>query len=186
VEITTILRRLREGEEAAGGELFERLHPELRAMAARLFRSQRPGHTLQPTALLNEAYLKIATPGVGAFADRAHFLAVAARAMRQILVNHARERAAAKRGGGRDRRRVTLSGAAVSGEGRILDVLVVDDALEALGRLDERQARIAEMRCFGGLTNREVAASLGVSLRTVELDWRMAKTTLARLLEADA
>ena len=182
MEVTTILKRLRDGEDAAGGELFERLYPELRAMAARLFRSQRAGHTLQPTALLNEAYLKIVRPGGGDFADRAHFLAVAARAMRQILVNHARDRSAAKRGGDVDRRRVTLSGEAAPGSDRALDVLVVDDALTALRELDERQAKIAELRCFGGLTNREVAEALGVSLRTVELDWRMAKSFLARHL----
>ncbi len=185
MEITTILDRLSAGDAGAGNELFEQLYPELRDMAARLFRSQRANHTLQPTALLNEAYLKIARPGVVAFADRAHFMAVAARAMRQVLVNHARDRSAGKRGGGVDRRRVTLSGAAAPGSDRALDVLVVDDALGELLRLDERQGRIAELRCFGGLTNREVAEVLGVSLRTVELDWRMAKGWLAGRLGDD-
>jgi RNA polymerase sigma factor (TIGR02999 family) len=184
MEVTTILERLREGDAQAGGELFDRLYPELRAMASRLFRSQKPSHTLQPTAVLHEAYLKMAGAGEkgAAWQDRAHFLAVAARAMRQVLVNHARDGSAKKRGGGVDRRRVTLSDAVAPGGDRGVEILAIDDALAELARLDERQARIAELRCFGGLTNRETAEALGVSLRTVELDWRMAKGWLARRL----
>jgi RNA polymerase sigma factor (TIGR02999 family) len=183
MEVTTILERLREGDDGASGELFDQLYPELRAMASRLFRSQRSSHTLQPTALLHEAYLKMAGPGDrAAWQDRAHFLAVAARAMRQVLVNHARDRSAQKRGGGLDRRRVTLSDAVAPGSDRAVEVLAIDDALSELAALDERQARIAELRCFGGLTNREVAEAVGVSLRTVELDWKMAKGWLAQRL----
>ena len=128
---------------------FEDLYRELHQMAGRLFRSQRAGHTLQATALVHEAYLKMASRE-GAWNDRTHFLATAARAMRQILVNHARDRGAAKRGGGVDRQRVTLAGVPLRDGAPDLDVLSLNEALEALARLDARQARVAELRTFGG------------------------------------
>jgi RNA polymerase sigma factor (TIGR02999 family) len=164
--------------------MFGMLYQELRGMAGGIFRSQKANHTLQPTALVNEAFLKMIRPAKGPapWQDRAHFLAVAARAMRQILVNHARDRSAKKRGGGEDRRRMTLAEVAVPGLAKDLDVLAVDEALTALRELDEEQAKIAELRFFAGLTNREVAEALGRSLRTVELEWKMAKAWLAERL----
>ncbi|MHC4930721.1 MAG: ECF-type sigma factor [Planctomycetota bacterium] len=179
--IAALLHRLREGEEQASGELFSLMYAELRALASSLFRSQRASHTLQPTAVVHEAFMKMVkapTP----WEDRAHFFAVAARAMRQILVNHARDRSALKRGGGFAGERVTLSEAADGAPGRELDVLAAHEALEELAQLDERQARIAELRFFAGLNNPEVAEVLGLGLRTVELDWKMAKDWLAKRL----
>jgi RNA polymerase sigma-70 factor (ECF subfamily) len=179
--VTMMLGRAREGDAAAAGDLFNLLYGELRGMAGGLFRSQRRNHTLQPTALVNEAFVKIIRPEKGPtpWEDRTHFLSVAARAMRQILVNHARDKAALKRGGGLDAKRVTLSDAAMPGSDRQVDVLTVEEALQNLAVLDEEQARIAELKFFGGLTNREVAEVIGRSLRTVEMQWRMAKTWLA-------
>jgi RNA polymerase sigma factor (TIGR02999 family) len=183
-DVTVILERVRGGDSDAAGELFTLLYGELRGLAGNLFRSQQAKHTLQPTALVHEAFLKIMKPadGPSPWQDRAHFLAVAARAMRQILVNHARDRSAKKRGGGIDARRLTLAGVAVPAPGNEVEVLAVDEALEELKRLDEAQAKIAELRFFGGLTNREVAEVLGRSLRTIELEWSMAKRWLASRL----
>ncbi|MHC4849124.1 MAG: ECF-type sigma factor, partial [Planctomycetota bacterium] len=126
------------------------------------------------------AYIKMMKPGA-AWEDRAHFCSVAAKAMRQILVNHARDGAALKRGGGAVGRSITVADAVDEGGGE-LDILALHEALEDLAQLDERQAKIAELRFFGGLPNKEVAEVLGVSLRTVELDWSMAKGWLASRL----
>jgi RNA polymerase sigma-70 factor (ECF subfamily) len=184
-DVSDLLQRMRAGDADAAGALFTALQGELRALARGLFRSQRAGHTLQPTALVNEAFLKMLgregepTP----WQDKAHFFAVAATAMRQILVNHARDRAALKRGGGgRDARRVTLSDVPFAAGGGAADVLDVEEALAALERVDPEQARIVELRFFGGLTNPEIAELLGRSLRAVELEWRLAKTWLASKL----
>lgn len=176
-----LLARVRAGDAAAVAELFDVFRDELRRLAGAVFRSQRGAHTLQPTALVNEAFLKIAGRGaVTPWHDKAHFFAVAATAMRQILVNHARERAAQKRGGG-EARRVTLSGLDVSGAGvatQVVDVLSVEEALAALERVAPEQARIVEMRFFGGLTNPQIAEVLGRPLRTVELQWQLARRWL--------
>jgi RNA polymerase sigma-70 factor (ECF subfamily) len=178
-ECTVLLGRLRDGDEGAAEPLFGLLYGELHRLAGAIFRSQRASHTLQPTALVNEAYLKMIRPNAE-WQDRAHFCGVAAKAMRQILINHARDRGALKRGGGAPVRSLTISDAVEArGGGRELDILALNEALEALADLDARQAKIAELRFFGGLTNKEVAESLGVSLRTVELDWSMAKGWLA-------
>ncbi|MHC4940081.1 MAG: sigma-70 family RNA polymerase sigma factor [Planctomycetota bacterium] len=179
-DATVILGRLRDGDPDAAEELFGVLYPQLRNLAGAVFRSQKANHTLQPTALVHEAYIKMMKPGA-AWEDRAHFCSVAAKAMRQILVNHARDRAALKRGGGAVGRSLTVADAIDEG-GQELDILALHEALEELARLDERQAKIAELRFFGGLANKEVAEALGVSLRTVELDWSMAKGWLASRL----
>jgi RNA polymerase sigma factor (TIGR02999 family) len=182
-DVSDLLARMRAGDEAAAGALFSSLQSELRALAAHVFRSQRAGHTLQPTALVNEAFLKmLGREGAPApWQDKTHFFAVAATAMRQILVNHARDRAAKKRGGGAAKR-VTLSDVALTEAGGPADVLDVEEALAALERVDPDQARIVELRFFGGLTNPEVAEVVGRPLRTVEMEWRLAKTWLAARL----
>jgi len=181
-DCTVLLGRLRDGDPDAAEQLFGVLYSELHRLAGAIFRSQRSSHTLQPTALVHEAYLKMIRPEAE-WQDRAHFCGVAAKAMRQILINHARDRAALKRGGGAPVRSLTVSDAVeAQGGGGELDILALNEALENLAELDARQASIAELRFFGGLTNKEVAESLGVSLRTVELDWSMAKGWLASRL----
>lgn len=182
-QLESALERARAGEPGAEQELFGLLYGELRALADRVFRSQRRDHTLQPTALVHEAYLKLARPGGKGWNDRAHFMNLAARAMRQILVNHARDKNAEKRGGALAGHRVTLSGLAGELDDR-LEVLAVDAALEELSTLDERQGRVAELRVFGGLTNQETAQVVGVSLRTVEMEWKMAKAWLTDRLRS--
>ena len=190
-DVNELLERMRAGEDVAESDLFDALYAELRRVAERLFRSQRAHHTLQPTALVHEAYLKIARPeadrgtGGGRWNDRAHFVAVAARAMRQVLVNHARDKSALKRGGPEARQRVTISGVPDHDSAQLVDVLAVHESLNELQGVDARAARIAELRYFAGLTNPEIAEVLGVSLRTVELDWRMAKSWLAGRLRSE-
>ena len=178
-----LLERTRDGSAEASAALFEHLYAELRRRAGRALRSQRRDHTLAPTALVHEVYLKLVRPGgAGAPEDRAHFLAIASRAMRQVLLNHARARAARKRGGDAPRKRVTLAEAWRPG-GSATDVLALSEALGQLDALDERQGRIAQLRLLGGLSVAETAALLGVSTRTIELDWRMAKEFLASRLD---
>jgi RNA polymerase sigma-70 factor (ECF subfamily) len=178
-----LLRLAGSGDADAAARLFELLYPNLRLIAGRIFREQAGPHTLQPTAVLHETYLKLfgaASRGHASWQDRSHFLNVAARAMRQVLVNHARDKHAAKRGG--DAVRVTLGDADAAGRALEPGVLDIDAALTELSALDERQGRIAELRVFGGMTNPEIAQALSVSLRTVELDWSMAKRWLASRL----
>jgi len=169
---------------SAPDELLALVYDELRRLAARYLRGQRAGHTLQPTALVHEAYLRLAKGGALPVDDRTHFFALAARAMRQVLVDHARRRAAAKRGG--DPERVTLDDTLELGrggeEGRRLDLLALDEALERLERVSPRQCRVVELRYFAGLTIAEAAASLGVGTRTVEDDWALARAWLQRRL----
>ena len=188
-QVTAVLRLLGsapdgEGRAAASERLLELVYDELRRIAARLVRRERPGQTLQPTALVHEAYLKLfqgdGVPG----RDRAHFLGVAARAMRQILVDRARRRAAAKRGLGRAR--VTLSEDAGLDSGRLLEVLELNEALSRLADLDPRAARVAEMRIFAGMTVQEIAEALEVSARTVDGDWAAARAWLSREMRRDA
>ncbi len=183
-EVTQILNELSGGDEQAAARLLPLVYDELRALAGSFFARQTPGHTLQPTALVHEAYLKLAgSEGVG-WESRAHFFAVAARAMRQVLMNYARDKAAAKRGGG-GWERITLDEAVTppgSAE-REIDLLALDEALERLNTLSDRQARAIELRFFGGLTIAEAAHVLGVGTTTVEDDWHLAKAWLARELK---
>jgi len=177
-----LLERMNSGDPQAAEALFGILYEDLRRIASSLFRSQRRAHTLEPTALVHEAYLKmVGAERAASWQDRAHVLAVAARAMRQVLANHARDRAAEKRGGGALRERVTLAGVEGCG-GAAVDAVAFHEALDRLAGLDDRQSRIAEMRLLGGLSIEEIAVLLGVSTRTVELDWRMAKDALASWL----
>ncbi len=150
-------------------------------MAGDLMRRERPDHTLRPTALVHEAYLRLvdASPA-SPWENRAHFFGIAARAMRQILVDHARERSALKRGGGLQR--ITLDEPLAAADALDLDILAVHDALDKLAVLDERMARGVELRVFAGLTMTEVAEVLGVSKRTADGDWSVARKWLAKEL----
>ena len=169
------------GTEGPVDRLVPQLYDELRALAAREMRRERAGHTLQPTALVHEAYLRLARENQVDWKRRSQFLAIAARNIRQILINHANARGAAKRGGGAAR--VTLSTVAfLAGEPEV-ELLDLDAALRDLHDLDERQARVVELRFFGGLSVEEAAEVLGVSPRTVKSDWRFARAWLHTPLE---
>ena len=159
------------------------VYEELRQLAESYFRKQPSDHTLQPTALVNEAYLKLAEHAQGRWKDREHFLAVAARAMRQILVDHARGCRAAKRGAAF--RRITLDQAVAESEDREVDLIALDEALTRLAELDDRKTRVVELRFFAGLTIEEAAEVLGVSLSTVNRDWRMARSWVLRELSRE-
>jgi len=170
--------------EADAERLLDQVYDQLHAIARSYFRHQRTDHTLQPTAVVHEAFMKLTASGATGYRDRAHFIAVAARAMRQVLVDHARARGTLKRGGGRTA--VVLDEArAGDGAPAIVDMIALDEALDRLADLDPRQARVVELRFIGGLGVAETAAVLGVSPRTVELDWRMARAWLSRALGED-
>lgn len=154
----------------------------LRGLASSYLHKERHDHTLQPTALVHEAFLKLAEPG--SWKSRSHFQAVAANAMRQILIDHARARATKKRGGGW--LRVTLSGQASPSEDDGIDLLALDEALNALENLDVRKARIVELRFFGGMTNAEAASEVGISPKAAEADWYFARAWLRDRLAGTA
>lgn len=178
--ITTLLGRLREGDTAARDRLLDLLYPELRRIAAYYLRSERKGHTLQPTALVNEAYLRLLGGQPVEWQDRAHFIAVLARQMRRVLVDHARGIRADKRGG--DAVKVALDEA--QGVASVEhDVVAIDEALAELEREDSRASRVVELRFFGGLTEHEIAQVLGISVATVKRDWTFAKAWLLSYLE---
>jgi RNA polymerase sigma factor (TIGR02999 family) len=164
--------------------LVEQLYDELRSLAAHYLRCQASSHTLQPTALVNETFLKLARAKAESIKDRAHFLAIAATAMRQVLVNHARARRAKKRGAGAATLAIDASIAAADLGLSEVDVLAIEQGLKRLEALDERKARVVEAKIYGGLSHSEIATVLGVSLSTVEADWRMAKAWLVRELSA--
>ena len=160
---------------------YEQVYDELKALAASLFRHQSPGHTLQPTALVHEAYLKLAGGDEAEWKSRTHFFSLAAKAMRQILIDHHRKRSAQKRGS--DHQRVTLSGAELGQGLPEVDILALNEALTRLEEIDERQNRVVELRFFGGLQMDEIADVLGVSKTTVEGEWRHARAWLNRELK---
>lgn len=153
------------------------VYDDLRALARRYLGSERPGHTLQPTAVVHEAYARLARDDLARWRDREHFQAIAAIAMRRILIEHARAKKAIRRGGEEHRSRVTLAGIASDGVSTF-DIIALDDALSRLERLDPRQYRIVELRFFGGLDERSIAEQLELSRSTVQTDWRMAKAWL--------
>jgi RNA polymerase sigma factor (TIGR02999 family) len=163
------------GEKNALNELVPIIHCELRGLAAACLRRERREHTLQPTALVHEAYLRLVDQTEVQCRNRAHFFAIAANLMRQILVDHARHRLAAKRGGGNN---VAIEEAAEIAYRQDVDLLALDEALGDLARLDPRQSRVVELRFFGGLTENEIAGVLHVSPITVKRDWRMARAVL--------
>jgi RNA polymerase sigma factor (TIGR02999 family) len=179
-EIDHLLERCRGGDAAAFDELVSAVYAELRKLAAYHLRAERPDHTLQPTALVHEAYVRLARGADRPWQDRAHFLAAAAQVMRHVLVDHARARAAEKRAG--QRTQVALDDALELAATENLDVLALDDALRALDEVDPDLARIVELRSFAGLTLVEVAEVVGVSRATVEREWATARAWLRKEL----
>lgn len=179
--ITQILQDVRSGRPGAPEELASVLYEELRAVARRDLARERSGHTLQPTALVNEAWLRLFTGPQSTFENRAHFFSAASTAIRRVLADHARKKQALKRGA--DRGRVPLDEVEVGGPVRSEDVLALDDALERLAGFAPLQARIVEMRFFGGLTTPELALALGTSESTVERNWRLARAWLRAELD---
>lgn len=175
-EVARLLGALRAGDGTALDRLFPLVHDDLRTIAARLLRHEAPGHTLQPTDLVHEAYLRLAGGPSATPEDRAHFLAIAARAMRHLLVDHARRRRAAKRGGGASPVRITNEQVGI--DLSFDELLALDDALDRLGELDGRLRQVVECRFFGGLTEPETAQALGVTTRTVQRDWARARAWL--------
>ena len=179
-EVTRLLVDWREGDQTALERLLPLVYDELHRMAARYMRGERPGHSLQTSALVNEAYLRLADYKQMQWQDRAHFFAVAAQAMRRILIDFARARQNLKRGGGAER--VSLDEALVMTPEGGADLLALDEALGRLGDFNPRQARVVELRYFGGLRDEEVAEVLGTAPRTVRHDWSLARTWLYREL----
>jgi RNA polymerase sigma-70 factor (ECF subfamily) len=176
-ETRLIFGRARAGDEGARDELVARVYDELRRIASGLMRRERIDHTLTPTAVVHEAVIRLLGDAVFEKApDRSYLFASAARAMRQVLVDHARRRAADRRGGGR--RRVPLDGVLASIEGQGLDVIALHEALDRLAEWNRRQSQVMTLRYFGGLTMPEIAEALGVSVVTVERDWRLARAWL--------
>jgi RNA polymerase sigma factor (TIGR02999 family) len=183
VPVTILLQKWRRGEQAALGQIAEILDRELHRLAAAYLRRERPGHTLQPTALVNEAYLRlVGQQSPPDWESRSHFVAIAANHMRQILVDHARRHRAAKRGAG-----VTLmplDDAGAASDPPSVDLLALDEALSKLAEVDARKARAMELKFFGGLQMAEIAAVLDVSVKTVEKDVRLGAAWLRSALSA--
>ena len=181
--VTQFLQRMQGGDAGAANELLPIVYAELRAIAGRLLREGKPGHTLQPTALVHEAWLKLASAlagGGGAYQGRVHFLAVAARAMRQVLIAHARTRNAQKRGGGGQQQPLDLCLERFEAEAG--DVVALHDTLERLARESPRAAQVVEMRVFGGMTIEEAGLALAVAPTTIKADWRFARAWLQKEL----
>lgn len=179
--VTALLAEVRAGDQVAIDALFEKVYGELRALAGAYFRRERPDNTMQPTALVNEAYLRLVGSENVTWESRAHFFNVAAQVMRNIMVDHARKRQSQKRGSGN---KVSLDEAISFSTEQNLDLVALDDALKQLASLDEQQSRIVELRFFGGLKLEEVAHVLGVSPATVSREWLKAKLFLkSRLSE---
>lgn len=179
-QVTALLDAWCRGDHEALAALVPFVHAELRRMAARQLRRERGDHTLQPTALVNEAFLRLAGQRRVQWQNRAHFFGVAACVMRRVLVDHARRRNAWRRGGGPVR--VELTEATRISDAPDLDLIALDAALDALAAQDARQARVVELRFFGGLTVEETAEVLEVAPSTVKLDWQMARAWLLRQL----
>ena len=177
-EVTALLRAWHKGDEAALAPLYDLVYDELRRLARRYMNRESPGNTLQTTALVNEAYLKLADAREMEWQDRVHFFAVSARVMRRILIDAARARRAERRGGGACR--LALDEAPEVAVGSDPDLIALDDALEALAAVNRRQSQVVELRYFGGLSVAETAEALKVSPDTVMRDWRYARAWLRR------
>jgi RNA polymerase sigma factor (TIGR02999 family) len=180
-DVTSLLHRLQGGDEDALDDLMPVVYEELRRIARRHLRGQAPGHTLQTTALVHEAFLRLARGRESGWTDRVHFYAVAATAMRQVLVDHARRRGASKRGG--DHERVVLATGDLGIDAQAELMVEIDDALRKLSALDPRLTRVVECRFFAGMSEPETAAALGVTDRTVRRDWVKARAWLHRELD---
>ena len=180
VDVTWILKAWREGDESAPDRLMPLVYAEMRRLARQYLRRERPDHTLQPTALVHEAYLRLVNQSDVDWQSRAHFYGVAAQTMRRILIDHARARLSGKRAGGV--RRFSLDETRLSPDERAHDLVRLDDALVALAAVDPRKSRVVELRFFGGLSAAETAAFLSVSEKTVKRDWQIAKLWLYREL----
>ena len=177
-DINRLLERMRDGDSAASDEIVPLLYEELRSIAGRCLKSERQGHTLQPTALVHEAFLKLVNQSKANYSSRGHFMAIAAMVMRRILVNHAERRGAAKRGGGAARIPLdTGMGATTEPD---LDLVALDEAMNKLAQRDARKAKVVEQRFFAGIEMSQIAENLGVSLSTVKRDWEYARTWLMR------
>lgn len=176
-EVTRLLGELSKGSPEAEAKLIPLVYDHLHRLAASYIRGERPDHTLQATGLVNEAYLRLVSQGPPQWRDRTHFFGIAAHLMRQILVEHARARHAAKRGGS-DQILVPLDNDLCVSSARSRDLVELDDALQHLERIDPQQARIVELRFFGGMTVEETAEVLGISPRTVKRDWTVARAWL--------
>ncbi len=179
-DITQILQQWSDGDANAVEQLFPFVYDELRRLARNYLTREREGHTLQPTALVHEAYLRLIDQDRTTWQNRSHFYAVAAQMMRRILVNHARDRAAQKRGG--DLQIESFDESKETTGENTLDIVRLDEALQNLEKFDERKSRVVEMRFFGGLSEKEISVVLDVSEKTVGRDWTMAKLWLRREL----
>ena len=175
-DVTHLLTEIRSGSPEARDKLIPLVYEHLRRLAASYMRRERPDHTLQATALVNEAYLRLVSQKRISWQDRAHFFAIAARLMREILVEHARAHQTEKRGGKLEK--LPLDQSLEFSPAKSRELIDLDDALESLARLDPQQARVVELRFFGGLTEEETAEVLGISSRTVKRDWVTARAWL--------
>ncbi|MDX2178144.1 MAG: ECF-type sigma factor [Bryobacteraceae bacterium] len=182
-EVTRILGRLSAGDRSAESDLFPLIFGELHRLAAARLRGERNNHTLQATALVNEAYVRLCGSGAIGYTDRAHFLRLAARLMRRILVDYARQRNAQKRPPAAAQ--VPLEGAVAISDGGAESALAIDELLERLAKVSDRAAQVVEMRFFGGLSEDEIAAGLDVTVRTVRRDWAMARAWLHGALRSE-
>ncbi|MGD9690424.1 MAG: sigma-70 family RNA polymerase sigma factor [Phycisphaerales bacterium] len=187
-EVTAILGRIQAGDRAATDDLFPLVYQELRSIAERFMRSDRAGHTLQPTAVVNEAYLRMVGPSDLGWESRAHFFGAAAQAIRRILTDHARTKGRIKRGGGARPASLDehdVAGAWTDAAGEV-DFVALDGALERLSRLDAEKARVVELRFFAGLTGEQTALAMGVSPSTVARHWDFARAWLRREISGES
>ena len=178
--VTRLLVDFQQGREGAADQLIPLVYQELHDLAVHYMRAERGDHTLQPTALVNEAYTRLVDQRSASWQNRSHFFGIAAQAMRRILVDHARRKRASKREGGE---RVTLDESVAEAPQRSVDLIALDDALMKLAALDPRQAKVVELRFFGGLDIEQTAESLGTSPATVKRDWTFARAFLQREME---
>jgi RNA polymerase sigma factor (TIGR02999 family) len=179
-DITHLLRQFSDGNREALDDLLPLVYDELRRQAANYLRRERHDHTLQTTALIHEAYIKLINPREVRWQNRAHFFAIAAQTMRRVLVDYARSKLCKKRGG--DPIQITLDEGVMKSDQKSIDLLALDEALTRLAALDEQKARVVELKYFSGMTTEETAEVLGISSRTVERNWLMAKAWLNREL----
>ncbi len=179
-DVTRLLQDLQQGRDGAADQLVPLVYGELHNLAVHYMRSERGDHTLQPTALVHEAYIRLVDQRHASWQNRSHFFGIAAQAMRRILVDHARRKQAGKREGGD---RVTLDESVAEAPQRSVDLIALDDALNKLAALDPRQARVVELRFFGGLDIEQTAESLGISPATVKRDWTFARAFLQREMD---